>query len=306
VLVIAHYGIPHPNTADLHGGFNEGLFLGSIALCFIYAAGYAPYVADYSRYLPANSSAKATGWWTYFGLAISSIWLFLVGAYLTMVTGFNFNTLGSVFAVTDHFSRAFTYIAAVVMICTMVLQGSLSMYAGGNTTVSIVTSLQRRPRPVKPNLSMRLASLTPISILCLIAAILYAKSFATAFTDMLGVLLILLIPWSTINLVDYYFVRRGHYNIADIFNPHGRYGTFNPAGLVSFFLAFGLEWLFVNLSFYQSPVAHALHDGDISWVVGMLVSGGCYLWMTKSVREAARAHEKGRVPEDMAAEVAES
>jgi NCS1 family nucleobase:cation symporter-1 len=53
VLLLTHTGIPHPTTSNLHGGFNEGLFLGGIALTFIYAAGYAPYVADYSRYMPA-------------------------------------------------------------------------------------------------------------------------------------------------------------------------------------------------------------------------------------------------------------
>jgi nucleobase:cation symporter-1, NCS1 family len=103
---------------------------------------------------------------------------------------------------------------------------------------------------------------------------------------MLSVLLILLVPWSAINLADFYFVRKGRYAISDIFNPHGIYGSYNIAGLLSFFLGFGLEWLFVSLSFYQSPVAHALDGGDISWVVGIVVSGGCYLLMTRGLRRS--------------------
>jgi nucleobase:cation symporter-1, NCS1 family len=286
ILLIAHVGIPHPTTADLHGGFNEGLFLGGVALCFVYAAGYAPYVADYSRYMPANSSVKATAWWSYAAIVLSGIWLFILGAYLTSITGFSLNTLGSVVAVTNSFSPVFTDVFAVLMLLILVLQGSLSLYAGGNTSISIVTSLQRRPRPVKPRVSVRLAALTPISVICLVAAILYARSFATAFTDMLSVLLILLVPWSAINLADFYFVRKGRYAISDIFNPHGIYGSYNIAGLLSFFLGFGLEWLFVSLSFYQSPVAHALDGGDISWVVGIVVSGGCYLLMTRGLRRS--------------------
>jgi nucleobase:cation symporter-1, NCS1 family len=260
-------------------------------LTFIYAAGYAPYVADYSRYMPPDSSVKATAWWSYGGIAISGVWLFILGAYITSITGFNANTLGLVVAVTNSVGTAFTYIFAIIIMLILVLQGSLSLYAGGNTSVSIVTSLQRRPRPVTPRVAVRLAALAPVSVLCLIAAILYARSFATTFTDMLSVLLILLIPWSAINLADFYFVRKGHYDIASIFKPDGIYGTFNLAGLVSFFLGFGVEWIFANLGFYQGPVARALDGGDISWIVGIVVSGGCYLYMTRGIRQSLGSSE---------------
>jgi nucleobase:cation symporter-1, NCS1 family len=291
VLLFTHSGIPHPTTSNLHGGFSEGLFLGGVALTFIYAAGYAPYVADYSRYMPPDSSVKATAWWSYGGIAISGVWLFILGAYITSITGFNANTLGLVVAVTNSVGTAFTYIFAIIIMLILVLQGSLSLYAGGNTSVSIVTSLQRRPRPVTPRVAVRLAALAPVSVLCLIAAILYARSFATTFTDMLSVLLILLIPWSAINLADFYFVRKGHYDIASIFKPDGIYGTFNLAGLVSFFLGFGVEWIFANLGFYQGPVARALDGGDISWIVGIVVSGGCYLYMTRGIRQSLGSSE---------------
>ena len=104
-----------------------------MAITFIYAAGYAPYIADYSRYLPQGSSTAATMWWTYAGIALSGIWLFVLGAYLTSVTGFSFDTLGEVLNVTNAFSPVFTALFVVVILLIQVLQGSLSMYAGGNT-----------------------------------------------------------------------------------------------------------------------------------------------------------------------------
>jgi nucleobase:cation symporter-1, NCS1 family len=289
VLLFTHGGIPHPTTANLHGGFSEGLFLGGIALTFIYAAGYAPYIADYSRYMPPDSSIRATAWWSYGGIAISGVWLFILGAYLTSITGFGTDTLGSVVTVTNSLSPAFTDVFGIIVMLILVLQGSLSLYAGGNTAISIVTSLQRAERPVAPRVSVRLAALIPVSAICLAAAILYARSFATTFTDMLSVLLILLIPWSAINLADFYFVRRGHYDIDSIFKPGGIYGSYNAAGLISFFLGFGIEWIFANLGFYQGPVARALDGGDISWIVGIVVSGGCYLILTRTMRRSPAA-----------------
>jgi nucleobase:cation symporter-1, NCS1 family len=288
VLIFTHSGIPHPTTANLHGGFSLGMFLAGIALTFIYAAGYAPYIADYSRYMPADSRIRETAWWSYGGIALSGIWLFILGAYLTSVTGFGTDTLGAVVTVSNSLSPAFTDVFAVIVICILALQGSLSMYAGGNTGTSIVTSLRRRPRPTRPGVATRVAALSPVAVICLIAAILYARSFAATFTDVLSVLLILLIPWSAINLADFYFVRKGHYDITEIFDPRGSYGSYNLAGLVSFFLGFGLEWIFANLGFYVGPVASALDGGDISWIVGIVVSGGCYLLMTAGIRRSLR------------------
>ena len=42
------------------------------------------------------------------------------------------------------------------------------------------------------------------------------------------------IPWTAVNLVDYYIVRRGHYAIAEIFNPHGMYGRWGWRGILAY------------------------------------------------------------------------
>lgn len=34
-------------------------------------------------------------------------------------------------------------------------------------------------------------------------------------------MLYLLVPWTAVNLTDYFFVRRGHYAIADLFTSNG-------------------------------------------------------------------------------------
>jgi nucleobase:cation symporter-1, NCS1 family len=43
-----------------------------------------------------------------------------------------------------------------------------------------------------------------------VTACLGYRSFVTNLTNFLNVLLIILIPWSAINLADYFLVRRGH------------------------------------------------------------------------------------------------
>lgn len=284
ILLLTHTGIPDATPVPT-SGFELNTFLLGMAITVIYAAGYSPYIADYSRYLPQDSSAAATGWWTFGGIFLSSVWLFLLGAYLTTVTGFDQDVLGAIIKVSDGFSPAFTAVFVFVIVAIQVLQGSLSMYAGGNTTMSIATSLRTRPTPLAPRLSYRVAALVPFSILCLAAVIAYSTSFESAFTKALSVITILLIPWSAINLADFYIVRHGDYDIAAIFDPDGRYGRFNVAGLASFVIGFVVELMFANLGFYEGPVARALDGGDLSWLVGIVVSGTCYVLLMRGRRE---------------------
>jgi NCS1 family nucleobase:cation symporter-1 len=163
------------------------------------------------------------------------------------------------------------------------------MYAGGNTLISIATSLRSRRVPVTPSLRARLMGLAPFAVVCLAAALLYTTSFVSAFTYALGVILILLIPWSAINLADFYLLRHGKYDIDAIFEPNGVYGRFNSAGLIAFVVGFVLELPFASLGFYEGPVAVALGGVDISWIVGIIVSAGCYLLLAR--RRATRLHD---------------
>jgi GMC oxidoreductase len=45
-------------------------------------------------------------------------------------------------------------------------------------------------------------------------------------SNFLGVLLVLFIPWSAVNLADYFLVRHGSYDIPSFFTADGAYGEF--------------------------------------------------------------------------------
>ena len=47
-------------------------------------------------------------------------------------------------------------------------------------------------------------------------------------------LLYLFTPWTAINLVDFYLVRKGHYSVREIFNADGMYGRWNWRGLLAY------------------------------------------------------------------------
>jgi NCS1 family nucleobase:cation symporter-1 len=85
-----------------------------------------------------------------------------------------------------------------------------------------------------------------------------------------------LIPWTAINLVDYYALRKGVYRITDIFDPAGIYGRVNWTAIAVFLCTIALEIPFMNTSMYIGPVATSLQGVDLAWAVGLLCPACAY------------------------------
>ena len=108
-------------------------------------------------------------------------------------------------------------------------------------------------------------------------------------------MLYLLVPWTALNLVDFFFVRRGHYAITDIFRPDGVYGAWGWRGLTAYFVGFAAEIPFMvlppiaGLSYTGYFPAHLTNGVDYSWLVGLVVSGLVYLVLSRSLDLSRRA-----------------
>jgi purine-cytosine permease-like protein len=114
------------------------------------------------------------------------------------------------------------------------------------------------------------------------------------FNEFLAVLLYLFTPWTAINLVDFYVVRKGHYSVREIFNPHGMYGRWSWRGLVAYVIGFVVMIPFFSTEHYLGPVARALEGADIAMLVGLPVSAIVYIWACRSmdlVDDRRRAYE---------------
>jgi purine-cytosine permease-like protein len=112
---------------------------------------------------------------------------------------------------------------------------------------------------------------------------LLLSNATTALNTTLLIMLYLLAPWTAVNLTDYFFVRRGHYAIADLFTPKGIYGAWSWRGLTAFIAGVLAEIPFVDLPFFVGPAAKALGEVDIAFMVGLLVSGVVYVVLTSSL-----------------------
>jgi purine-cytosine permease-like protein len=85
-----------------------------------------------------------------------------------------------------------------------------------------------------------------------------------------------MIPWTAVNLVDFFLVRKGNYAIKEIFKPNGMYHRCGWRGLVAYWAGFAVMIPFMSTTLYTGVVAHSLGGGDISPFIGFPVAAILY------------------------------
>ncbi|MFI9650434.1 purine-cytosine permease family protein [Streptomyces sp. NPDC052040] len=266
------------------GGFRWTPFLAQFGVVAGYQISWAIYVSDYSRYLPPNVTVRKTFYWTYFGSALGGVWLMALGALLAAWAGKDFDTVRSINAAGDTVFSGFGAIVLLFAALGLVSVTALNMYGGSLTLISAVDSF----RTVRPTLTVRLVTLGVTGALSVAGALAATSHFLRNFNDFLLLVLYLFIPWTAVNLMDYYVVRRGRYAVAEIFNPRGIYGRWGLHGIVAYLVGFAVMVPFFSVGdLYTGPAARALGGADVSLFVGLPVAALLYWLLTRSIDVAA-------------------
>jgi NCS1 family nucleobase:cation symporter-1 len=121
--------------------------------------------------------------------------------------------------------------------------------------------------------------------LALAGAILSKDTFLANYESFILLLLYVLVPWTAINLVDYYLLRHGQYHVESFFRQDGGiYGYVNAAAVSCYVLGILIQLPFVATELYTGPIARSLGGMDLSWIVGLLVTSPVYYWLAKRTR----------------------
>lgn len=264
-------------TASAGGDFTWLAFLAQFGVAASYNITYAPYVSDYSRYLPRETKPAAIIGSVFVGATASPMWLIPLGAWMATYLGASdalagINTTGN--ATVPVLGSVLAVVSTLVLVATM----GLNAYSGMLTVVTGLDSI----RSVRPTRQLRVVTIVVLAVAWLVMSLLLSNA-TTALNTTLLIMLYLLVPWTAVNLTDFFFVRRGHYVIADLFTPKGVYGAWSWRGLVAFTVGIAAEIPFVVLPFFTGPAAAAMGDVDVAFVVGLLVSGLVYIALTRSL-----------------------
>ena len=138
----------------------------------------------------------------------------------------------------------------------------------------------------------RLITSAATHLVGLVIAAAAASNFATSYFNFLSVLLYLLIPWSAINLVDYYLVRDGDYAVNEFFSRDGgRYGRWNWGALSVFAFGVVAQIPFMVTDVFVGPIAVAMGEVDLAWIAGLVVSGAGFFLLAKFAPRAVRVEQ---------------
>jgi nucleobase:cation symporter-1, NCS1 family len=271
--------------------FNWTAFLVQFGASAAYALGWAPYVSDYSRYLPPQTSPAKALWYTYGGVFVGATWLMALGALVAAAFA-GAAPLEGVQQAADAVLPGSGYWLLLAALPGLVAVITVNIYAASMELITILDSVKQ----VRPTRALRVAGCVIIGAAAYIGSILSTGEFLANFGSFLVVLLYVLVPWTSVNLVDYYFVRRGHYAIRDIFTPNGIYGRWGWRGLTAYAAGIVAMIPFVVTAWFTGPLAAAMGGADLALFVGLAVSAVVYLILARSLdlraeREAARESE---------------
>ena len=262
--------------------FRAAPFLAEMLAAASYQISWSIYVSDYSRYLPREVSVRASFWWTYIGAFVGGAWMMLVGSVAAAAAP-GLNVPAALERAADLVRPGFGPVLLVSALLGLVTIAALNFYGASLTLLSVSDTF----KPIGAGAGRRLASVAATAVISTAIALDSSSHFLTRFADLLSLLLYLFTPWTAVNLVDFYLVRKGHYSVREIFNPRGMYGRWNWRGLIAYAAGFIAMAPFFSTGLYTGPIARALHGIDIAVLVGLPVAGGTYLMACRSLDLAA-------------------
>ncbi|WP_175872593.1 cytosine permease [Burkholderia sp. BCC0397] len=284
-LVFGHAAPSSAPVSSMPSGFNWVGFATQFAIAASYNISYAPYVSDYSRYLPKQTSRAKLIAVIFAGASLSGTWMIGLGAWLAQ----KLHAADALVAMNDVGASLVPGLGKLIAFVSLV--GflpiiALNAYSAMLTVLTGIDSIV----PIKPTRRARVASILAISTFVLACVFAIRGNGIALLQTFLTLMLYFLVPWTAVNLVDYFFVRRGHYAIAHFFTPRGLYGAWQLRGILSYMIGFASMVPFfyvfdaeVNREVFVGPFARMLGGVDIAWLVGLIVSGGVYWLLSRSL-----------------------
>jgi nucleobase:cation symporter-1, NCS1 family len=267
VVVLTHADLGAAAPTGGVGGM--GGFLLTVGTAFGYAAGWTPYAADYTRYLPKTVSTARTGFFAAAGLFLSCVVLEAVGAASVTIGGDSLGDPTAAFTAPLAGWLAKATLAAIAI--GAIAANSINIYSGSMAFVTLGIKL--------PHHIARALVTVFFGVAGFLVAWWALPDAAHNYESFLLIIAYWIGPWLGVMFADQY-LRRGT-RVAEFLYDRS---YDNWGGLAAFL--FGLVAsvvLFSNQEKFVGVIAAAVPDlGDITFFVGFLLSGAAYLVLCRS------------------------
>ncbi len=254
-------------AADGVGGL--GGFLLTVGTSFGYAAGWTPYAADFTRYLPASVSPARTGFFAAAGLFAACVLLEVVGA--ASVTTGEASLADPTGSFTGELASPLAKATLLAIAVGAVAANAINVYSGALAFVTLGVKLP-------PHVARAL-----VTVFFGVAGFLVAwwalPDAAHSYEAFLLIIAYWVGPWLGVVFADQY-LRRGQ-QVSHLLYDRS---YANWGGLAAFVIGLVVSvGLFANQEKLVGFVAAAVPQlGDVTFFVGFLLAGAAYLVLCRS------------------------
>jgi NCS1 family nucleobase:cation symporter-1 len=269
ILLLGHAQAPVRVTAASNAQAEFAIFMATLTQATAWSLTFGPYVADYSRYLRPEVPTASTFWYTAMGNFLGAAGIMCLGAY--MATYYAQIAADPGVGISSLFGP-FAPAIRILIVVGVFQAGVMNLYSAFMSASTIFSGFNRYGHIGR---RAKLVIMAAVIGVATAIAILTQNNFHRYFGDMLDMMVYVLVPWSAINLADYYVVRRGRYDIDGMFDPGGIYGRFSWPTIIIYALSIAVEAPFARLSFYEGAIANVI-GADIAWLPGLIVPAVLY------------------------------
>jgi NCS1 family nucleobase:cation symporter-1 len=228
--------------------------------------------------MTVSTSSRRIFWYTYLGSVIGTSFVMIIGA------------LAAVVAKAQIENNAPAYLAGLfpavkwLFLLIFVLglfSGSLEDLYGAFLTSFACLSPSGR---ISQGWRARVVTTTVVAIIGTVIAIWASPRFLADLANFALFSLYALIPWTAINLTDFYLVHHGRYDVREFFKVDGRWGRVNWRTIVIFLATVAVEIPFMNSPWFEGPVAKLMDGADLSWIIGFFFAAAAYYLSVRFTR----------------------
>jgi nucleobase:cation symporter-1, NCS1 family len=255
-LVIGHEVI---TPATVAGPDLVGAFVMEVTIAFSLAISWASYAADFSRYLPADSSTVKVFGYSFAGIVTA--YLFVQGIGIAAADVLSEQTAAGVRSVMG--GGVLGAIALLAIALASIGSSAMNDYSGSLALQTIGVRV-RRP-----------ASAVVVTVLAFLLIMwLHSGDTASRFEDVLLLVGYWIPAFVAIIVIDWLLRTKGRRSV----NPAAEHTDRADAvaAVIVFVLAYAAAIPFMNTSLIQGPVARAWHGADTAYFVNLLVAAVLY------------------------------
>ncbi len=247
---------------------------------------WAPFVGDYGRYLPTNTSPKVVGAFGFAGIFLGC-WIAMLAAAFA-ATSFAPDAFNFVGGITTTSPAWFLFPMLLVLgLASNIASAAMSLYNAALDIGSWPLFYKVKRYVLAAGLSALAFGLAYIFVV--------ATDFITNVEAFVTIMVAVATPWITITGI-HYLQCKGRYSPVDLHafamrGARGRYwyvGGVNPAALLGWAAGVAMGLMFSTTTLFTGPLESSVEGVDLSWLMAAVVGGLVYLALSPVLSGQAR------------------